>query len=236
MQELFKKEDLITFNTLRDNIAKDPSYGIYVLNTAKVRVNHDEYLEVNIQSPIADDSIDAALNINIGTMKEPHLINIAPTWIPISLADHGDPVEIIKTQGFKTMVEARYITLVSKEAYERIMEDEGAQAVRDMLLSEKYKSSANSSPDQLLAQLNKSASKRSTTPKEPSAKKTRTANLSAIVYEFSGKEEGISHNNVFQKYKSVEPKLSVIDLEYIIKNTTVAKIKKAAELRLSVLK
>lgn len=234
-EQLFKKNDFITLAELRAKLAEDANYGVYIINAARIPVNSSEYDELGIESPIAEDKIDAAININIGTVKEPMLVNIAPTWIPINLADYGEPVEIFKSQGFKSMVERGYIALINKEGYERVMEDEGAQEARQYMLNQKYATSSQSN-DQLLDHLNKNASTRTAKKAErfeKSSKKASKATLSAAAHEFTDKSTDTPHTTLFQKYKALEPKLSVVDLDHISKHTVIPKIKAAAEKKLA---
>lgn len=234
--QLFRKEDFITMAELREQLTKDANYGVYIINSARIAVNQAEYAELDLNSPFADNTIDATININIGTIKEPNLVAVAPTWIPISLADYGEPLEIFKSQGFKSMHERGYVALISKEAYDRIMSDEGAREARQHMLNEKYSASASQSNDQLLSQLNKNASRRTTKSddKAPKAKAARNV-LSNAAHEFTDKGSDAPHTALFSKYKALEPKLSVFDLEHISKHTVVPKIKAASEKRLAVL-
>lgn len=241
MEQIFIKGDLITLAELRTKLTEDPNYGVYIINSARISHDPQEYADVDVESPIAEGTIDAAININIGSAKEPHLINIPPTWIPVSLADFGEPLEIFKSLGFKGMVERGYVTLISKEAYERIMQDEGAQETRQHLLSEKFKSSIAQTDEQLLKQLNRNAYKKPIaskdgTAKETSKKNTRASTLSNAAYELTDKSADVNHNSLFQKYKALEPKLSKLDLEHIAKHTIVPKMKLAAEKKLALQK
>lgn len=233
--QLFKKDDFITLAELRAKLAEDANYGVYIINAARIPVNTSEYDEVGIESPIAEDRIDAAININIGTVKEPMLVNIAPTWIPINLADYGEPVEIFKSQGFKSMVERGYVALISKEGYDRVMEDEGAREARQYMLDQKYATSSQTN-DQLLDHLNRNASTRVAKKVERAEKASRKgsrATLSAAAHEFTDKSTEVPHTTLFQKYKALEPKLSFVDLEHIAKHTVIPKIKAAAEKKLA---
>ena len=230
---IFQKEDLLTVAQLRDILSKDPNYGVYIVNIARIKNNKEEYSDVNVTNPNPDTFIEGAININIGTIKEPHLINIPPTWIPISLADYGEPTDIFKAPGFKTMVEAGWMALITKEAYERIMEDEDAKEARAHLLNEKFNVNASySNDDQLLKHMNSTATKKA----GKSAKKvTKAASLSLIVSEFTDKTSEVAHNTLFQKFNAVAPKLTQNDLEHLAQHAIVPKIKTAAEKRLKAL-
>lgn len=228
---LYKKEYFIDYNTLRNNLQADANYGIYIVNIAKISNSGEEYGTIGIEHPTST-SMEAALNINIGTIKEPHLINVPPTWIPLNLAEYGEPSDIIKSSGFKNMCEARYIALINKEGYDEIMQDEGARSTRDYISGLRFSATTRASDEDLVNSLNSKAIRTPTT-KTEGIKKVKAANtLTPVVYTLCNKDSDESHSLLFQKYKANEPKLTTADLNYIVKHSQVKKMQEAAEHKL----
>ena len=232
----FQQSDLISMQTLREAITQDPLHGVYVVNTARIRVHGDSYAAAGIDTPYKTTSMEAAININIGTAKEPMMINIPPLSIPFDLSAYGEPTDILKSPGFKDAIDKRLLTLISKVAYETIMDTPDAQEVKQHYESTRSLSaSANLDDTAIIEQMNAKANfnpngtpKRKLNSAKANTKEAKVPSLSPVIYKFTTKTEDMNHNTLYQEYKSCEPKLNEQDFIYLKEHAVVAKVQAAA--------
>lgn len=228
----YTEHDLLTINDLRAKLNEDAQYGVYVLNTARIKNNHTSYVEVGMKSPYESDATEAAVNLTIKlTPTESIDINIPPLTIPLDLTMFAPGLSIINTPMFKDRLEKRFLTLITKEAFERVMSTDDAKQVKAYYdRNTTVSAAAGLQESDLLKQIN---AKSTTIPKAKQATKQQTT-LSAVVHEFVDiNEDEADHNALFQKYKTVEKKLSDFDLQHLIDNAKVTKIKSASQKELT---
>lgn len=226
---MFQTSDLLTLPDLRNLIQRDNNYGVYVLNTARIRTNELQFEQAGIDSPYSEQYVETAIHITIGDATSGINVVIPPMWIPFDLTVYAEASKVLESSNFKSMVEKKFLTLITKEAFDRVMSSEDAKAARKYYeRTYSGSSSAGLTPEELIRQLNSKAQGQGAKKTSTLQKAEQKTTLSPVVHSFVEIAADVDHSELFQKYKSVEPKLTDNDLVYLRENGGLAQIKAAA--------
>jgi hypothetical protein len=226
---IFKKTDFLTLSDLLALRLENPDYGIYAVNTARIPTNSEEYNGV-LRSAPRSEPYEATLHIAIETTDKTRYVTVPVTWIPIALSDLAGAKDIIESASFKQLVNQRLLTLVSQEAYERIMKTSEARDALEYLRSQDLVRTVTIEDSDILADLNRRAASSTGTTKKPTKHEAKP--LTAIVHTFCDSESQESHSSLFQQFQSVAHRMTEADLTHLSEKSHVAKIKTDAAKRL----
>lgn len=226
---VYTQEDFITYENLVQLTTEDPTHGVYVVNTAYEEVDTEEFRHIGVNSPLEgyrDTGIKGAVFLEITNERnKDNSISIPPVDIPFNLIEFGGKVkDIIVAHTFVNACRKGIISLLSKEAYEKISNNPVVQAKRDALresMGAKY-FGAGEDKKVVIDRLNKDLS-------GTKIKKAKAMELSPIVADLCNKSDEISHNDQYRRYLAVEDRLTKEDLLYLVQNCHIAKIKESAE-------
>lgn len=225
---MYKQSDLLSINEARELIKENSAYGVYVVNVAKIRTNAKQFEDIGINNPYSDKTVEAAVNLFVGEGNNVTHIMVPPIWIPIDLSTYADSEKLLESSAFKQALAKGFLTLITKEAYERVMSTEEAQEAKTYYASSiNVSSSAGLDVQSMITEMNNNV-KSSGTLKTLAKSKNTEKRLSSIVHTFVNIKEDDDHNGLFQQFKNVENKLTDDDLEHLRQNAGLVKIKAAA--------
>jgi hypothetical protein len=234
-KSIYQKEDFINQQQLTEAINKDPNHGIYVVNTSYEDVDITEYESINVVHPLErfkESGIKGQVFVEVPSDKgqAPSTINIPAVDIPFDLVEFGSSSkDILESVSFKAHLKKGTLSLLSRDAYERISQSPIVITKRSILRETMGKNLFGTVEDKsdVINKLNKDLG-------SVVVKGSKNQNnLSPIVTELCNTSPDISHSDQYRRYLIVEDKLSKEDLLYLIQQCPVKQIKEQAEAKLS---
>jgi hypothetical protein len=133
------------------------------------------------------------------------LVSIAPTWVPICLTDQVPKVMLVDSPKFRAIISGGYIKLLDPASVAKILEDSEVQ--------EEIESIRNRTADYL---------------KETLPDSVQAEAVSIVVLDILSREadESLTEAEAKDILNNREDELTDNDLEHLIKNSNLAKVKK----------
>lgn len=153
-----------------------------------------------------------ALEVKNRADGSPTLVSIPPTWVPICLTDQVPKQMLCDSPKFRAIISGNYVKLLDPTAVQSVLDDpevaEEINAIRNKT-ADYFKETL---PDNLMVQ---------------------APTVSVVVYDVLAKEAdgSLSENDakeILNNLNSKEEELSNEDIEHLMKNSTLAKVKKWA--------
>jgi hypothetical protein len=158
---------------------------------------------LNETSPKGDIILDVKNKADGSTS----LVKIPPTWIPVCLTDQVPKSMISESPKFRSILSSGHIKLLDPKGVHELLQDDEIRAEFEEVRSKTMESYKETFPDEL-----------------------KTDSVSAVILDILAREasSSITENEAKDILNTKEDDLTDDDIEYLLKNTGLSKVKKWA--------